>query len=108
MIGTFDELIAAAKKGPRKRIAVPVSARTDLDLIGKASFAGMIQPVFIGDPHQIEGALAKSGLGKMNLEIVEARDSACDRRRGLPRKGKAGGHPHAGRCRPQPVPRGRP
>lgn len=77
MIGTFDELISAAKKGPRKRIAVPVSGRTDLDLIGKASFAGMIQPVFIGDPNQIEGALATSGLGKMNLEIVEARDSAA-------------------------------
>lgn len=76
MIGTFDELIAAAKQGSRKRLAVPVSAQSDLDLIGKASFAGMIQPVYIGDPHQIEGALAKSGLGKMNLEIVEARDGA--------------------------------
>ena len=77
MIGTFPEIIAAAKKRTsRKRVVLPSPDRQQIDIMGKAVAINLIFPVLIGDGKKIEGLVKAVPLLSGDHEIIDERDQS--------------------------------
>ena len=77
MIGTFPEIITAAKKRTsRKRVVLPSPDRQQIDIMGKAVAMNLIFPVLIGDGKKIEGLVKAVPLLSGDHEIIDERDQS--------------------------------
>ena len=77
MIGTFPEIITAAKKRTsRKRVVLPSPDRQQIDIMGKAVAINLIFPVLIGDGKKIEGLVKAVPLLSGDHEIIDERDQS--------------------------------
>lgn len=77
MIGTFPEIITAAKKRTsRKRVVLPFPDWQQIDIMGKAVAMNLIFPVLIGDGKKMEGLVKAAPLLSGNHEIIDARDQS--------------------------------
>jgi phosphate butyryltransferase len=77
MIGTFPEIITAAKKRTsRKRVVLPSPDRQQIDIIGKAVEMNLIFPVLIGDGKKIEGLVKAAPLLSGDHEMIDERDQS--------------------------------
>jgi phosphate butyryltransferase len=77
MIGTFPEIITAAKKRTsRKRVVLPSPDRQQIDIIGKAVEMNLIFPVLIGDGKKIESLVKTAPLLSGDHEMIDERDQS--------------------------------
>jgi phosphate butyryltransferase len=77
MIGTFPEIITAAKKRTfRKRVVLPSPDRQQIDIMDKAVAMNLIFPVLIGDGKKMEGLVKAAPLLSGDHEMIDERDQS--------------------------------
>lgn len=75
MIGSFDELIAAVKEKPKKKIAiVSPEGTTVIKLVKQAIAANLAEFVLVGDEEKIKAMSADAGLDPNLITIINITD----------------------------------
>lgn len=75
MIGSFDELIAAVKEKPRKKIAiVSPEGSTVIKLVKKAIEASLAEFILVGDEEKIKSMSADAGFDANLITIINITD----------------------------------
>lgn len=75
MINSFDELIAAVKEKPRKKIAiVSPEGATVIKLVTQATEAGLAEFILVGDEARIKSMSADAGFNPHLVNIVDIPD----------------------------------
>lgn len=76
MLKSFSEVLAAAKQGPRRTIAVAVAQDADvLAAIKDAQQAGIAQAILVGDADKIRSIAKEIGFDISSLEILDEKDN---------------------------------
>ncbi len=77
MASTFKEIIEKVKDGgAKKRLAIPLPKKQDIDLLYRTSQDGFTFPLLIGDSQTIRTMVKKNPLASLEHDIVEVKDSA--------------------------------
>ena len=74
MINTFNDILAAAKQGGPKRLAIPAPTAADVSLAAAAATAGLAIPCFAGDAGAIAVLAAATTLREGDYELWEEKD----------------------------------
>jgi len=74
MLKSFREVLEAAREGGAKRLATSFVEKKDIDLLGKASAAGLVMPCLVGDGKTIEGLIKGTPLASLEHEIMDEKD----------------------------------
>jgi len=75
MIRSLDELVVAARRLPRARVAVAAGHDTDaLGALAQAASLGLTDAILVGDPPRISAAASAAGLDLVAGRIVPAPD----------------------------------
>jgi len=75
MIKTFEQMLAQAKKGPRRRVAV--AAAEDAEVLSALSVAqaeGLANACLVGDAEMIRAIALETGINVESMEIVDVPD----------------------------------
>jgi phosphate butyryltransferase len=75
MINTFSDILAAAKQGGPRRLAIPVPTAVDVSLAAAAATAGLAIPCFAGDAGAITDLAAATTLREGAYDLWEEKDS---------------------------------
>jgi phosphate butyryltransferase len=87
----LEDLVYMAAKNGRRTLIVAVAQDKDVLLAVKsASDAGLIKPLFVGDPDQIKIAAREAGLDISDIDVFPATDNqqACNMAAGMARDNK--------------------
>ena len=76
MLKSFSEVLAAAKQGPRRTIAVAVAQDADvLAAIKDAQEAGIAKAILVGDADKIRSIAKEIGFDVSSLEVLDETDN---------------------------------
>jgi len=75
MINSFEELIAAVKEKPRKKIAIVApDGKTVINLVKLALEAGLAEFILVGDEAKIKGMSVDAGFDPHLVNIIDIKD----------------------------------
>ena len=74
MLNSFKEILATAKQDGVKKLVVPCPLVTDLPLLAKATAAGLIIPILVGDGKVLKGLISGTPLAAEKYDIIDEND----------------------------------
>jgi phosphate butyryltransferase len=74
MLRSFKEILEAAREGAAKKLVVSCAEKRDMDLLGRATEAGLIIPCLVGDGSATETMIRGTLPASLDYEIVDEKD----------------------------------
>ncbi len=83
MLNTFKDILAAARQGGVRKLAVPMPTAADVSLAAAAVTAGLARPCFVGDAGAIKPLAAATTLREGDYELWEEKNPQQGLKRAL-------------------------